>query len=256
MANLIDLVRQQWGKELECDYCNDKTTSLKLCGACMSVTYCNAQCQQASWIASHRTRCKLIANGVKRGREDGQEEQGKTDAPATRAFSMDEWNLILQFLNLEDIKNASQASKALLRSARVQMIANHNFRLPADPADRNRFLDSFGNYLGIIHFVGITADDVQYLKETRTWDRLRHIAFHDDFYQSVDIPAGLQSVTFGSRFNQRVVLPAGLQSVEFGHNFNQPVVLPAGLKTLILARRDQVNLIQGQRPANMNIIVH
>jgi hypothetical protein len=52
----------------KCDGCGEECAKLKLCSACLSVSYCSAACQNTAW-AGHKTACKAekIRLRIKKG---------------------------------------------------------------------------------------------------------------------------------------------------------------------------------------------
>ena len=72
-------------KLTRCGFCEQTGVSLKMCGACGTVSYCGAACQNAGWTA-HKADCKRI----KKAKE----------AAVARGYGLDDMGSILAALNM------------------------------------------------------------------------------------------------------------------------------------------------------------
>ncbi len=257
MEALILEIKQTWGKPANCEKCKQHKT-LSTCESCKSVLYCGESCQGAHWSV-HQFEC--ISGGTKREREEEIEQEESIE------LNLDVFDLIINFLNLQDLKNVSTASKEASYLARRVMINKHTWRFTAAtmvqlqeigpknieifPRIYNMLNSKYRNTIRKIRFMSVLQAIGNEPIKVPLPAKLFRVEFGGDFNQAIDFPPSTQEIIFkeffntafvpppnlkklrfGIRFNRDLVLPNSLIKLVFGHGFNRPIVLNNGLKVV------------------------
>jgi len=213
MEELLAKIKEQWGKPAHCQHCLGEE-KLHICSQCASV-YCGAQCQ------SLRDKCALI--GVKRAREAPRAEE-------VVALTDDALLLVMEFLDLEDLKNATLANRQLTRLARREMVRNFFWKYTPEVMQK-------------IHPIHIVVDATWYeaylkdplVEEVQSiWLTLEMVHF-----QHIRLPARVENAYFENVSAANIDLSHNtrLERLEFSETldaqgFNGPLLLPPSLRYL------------------------
>jgi hypothetical protein len=165
-----------------------------------------------------------------------REREGKMREIDLTQMPRDVWDLVSQFLSLEDLKNLSQVNRVLVHRMRVLMMSKYRFVVSGSLAD----FRALGWTRACLNIRIERSESVFQLSED---DVFVDIVLSEDFNlrpdEDISWPSRLTHLTFGYWFNQPVDhLPASLTHLEFGYWFDQPVDhLPASLTQLTLRGR-------------------
>ena len=240
MDELLAKIHKQWGKPAHCEHCLGEE-DLHTCSECASV-YCSAKCQEM------KDTCQLI--GVKTRKRDRSPEKEEKPISLTK----DAMSVVLQFLELEDLKNVSLASRKMTQLARQAMINNYTWDYTPEMMQKIRpkmivvRSEWFEQYLedpnifetNLITHVHFELDNLHIGNLMKVPDSIESVVFSNVTADIIDLSGNtyLTEVDFEETeehedgFNGILLLPSSVTHLDLGPGFNQPIGLPPNLNYL------------------------
>ncbi len=236
MEELLAEIRRQWGKPAHCRNC-DKESDLHSCASCATV-YCGIQCQKLmdKCLIGVKTR-----TAVKRPRDEGEgDDEDAIVLPEDMLY------IVMQFLNANDLKNASLASTSMTQLARRELVNRYRWEYSPDimAKIRPKLVDveeeDYGEFINDPNFENVT--DVYYHDVVGNFKVPKNIksicCFGTNFIvgDNIDLSHNLSlvylEISVESGWNGTLLLPPSVQSLILPHSFNRPIILPSSLTYL------------------------
>jgi hypothetical protein len=238
MDELLIKIREQWEKPAQCAQCNTEN-DLHHCSSCKTI-FCSKKCQIIG---------DMCLIGGKRAREK------KKGAPKTVVLTKDVYSIIVKFLQLDDLKNVSLATKKLTMIARQEMINTYRWRYTREvmqlikPRKISVDVDNYDDYQNdplifgteLITEVFFTHGMMLQDNSPVLPQSVKRVYF-DSIVTSIidltDLPVLEEIVFFEEEddnlfFNGILLLPPNLIELTLGRGFNSDLNLPDSLKLLV-----------------------
>lgn len=203
----------------------------------------------------------ICGKGKKRERGENEEEEDRVVT-----LSKDAMSVVLKFLELDDLKEVSLASKKMTQLARAEMVRSYWWVFTPEVVQFVKPIKVFinrPNYSAYVDYIlnsGTThIRDVWFrsgIFETRREIvlpiNIRHLRLNDSSFNLINQDGldlsrytELESVRFlglanpVNVFNARLILPPSVKRLRLGRDFDSDVNLPDGLESLILGNIDR-----------------
>jgi len=237
MEELLAVIREQWGKSAQCKHC-ETNDNLHICSSCVSV-FCGIKCQAIKDL------CLIGGNGKKRLRS----KEPKKIVTLTR----DTLSIVMKFLELNDLKNASLANKKMTQIARqeminrfwweytpeiMQLIKPHYIHV-SQVALNNYENDSIIFESNLVTHIIFSFNPAKLAETPKLPKSIVYVEFEDfasDDEMDLSTKLHLKMVVFTEQndvgYNGVLILPPNLVHLELGSSFNLNLKLPESLEYL------------------------
>lgn len=222
MTTLHDLIRAHWGKVPSCQTCNRPWVAFVSQEVSRGSLYCGTQCAK-DFIGMHHKR-----------------QRSTTEMEPISKIPVDVWQLVLPYVELEDLKNVKLSSadtSRKIRIAQVRLFQNYMWQVPSDKKEMQKLLT-------IVEPMALYVVDAEawfnlsrsgYF-ERRNVLRLEFDNWEDDFVRLYQLPSSLIALTMQNCNEPLHTLPETLETLILYTYAMLPVdgYLPPKLKHLLL----------------------